>query len=121
MGFLARMIQEDFSGRQAREVEVPEWNKTLYVFPLTIGQLSAIEEEPNQYTRAARIIVTRGKNADGSPMFDEDDYKKMCSHGSVGRTSLEVIGRVAGELMADESSAVTVEQVDEEMEQREKN
>lgn len=121
MGFLASMISEDFAGRQAREVHVEEWDKTIYVYPLTIGQLSSIENESNQYTRAARIIVTRGKNADGSPMFDEDDYKKMCSHASVGRTSLAVIARVSGEIMADQLGAITSEEVDNESVGREKN
>jgi len=101
MGKLANEIIEDRAAATSRVVEVPEWERTIYVFPLTLGQLEAIENEVSRYRKSARAIVVRAKNADGSPMFDEDDFQKMITHSGSGRFTLPIIGRINQEIMAD--------------------
>ena len=101
MGKLAGMIESDFRNRKARVVEVPEWDMSLYIFPLTIGQLETIEAEVGIYKQACRAIVTRSKNEDGSPMFDEQDFAKMITHSGSGRFTLKILGRIKREIMAD--------------------
>lgn len=101
MGKLADEIQATFAARGSRTVTVPEWNgRVLTVFPITIGQLTKIQGESDNFRRAARIIQVRAKNADGSAMFDEVDLETLCSHG-VNAYGPVVVVRVAGEIMAD--------------------
>lgn len=120
MGKLASLIMEDFATRTAREVPVPEWDAVLYVFPLTIGQLNAIDTEVSGTLRAVRTIIVRGKQADGAPLFDEDDYKKMISHAGGGRFGPAVIARVANEIMADELTTEDPDALEEALADEEK-
>jgi len=114
MGKLASLILEDFATRTAREVEVPEWGFTLHVFPLTIGQWNAIEKEDTEALRAVRTIVVRGKAADGSPLFDNDDYEKMVSHASGDKFGPAIIARVAADIMNDQPAETADEVIDNE-------
>lgn len=101
MGKLADEVQAAFQARGSRTVTIPEWgNRVVTVFPITIGQLTKIQAETDDFRRAARIIQVRGKNADGSAMFDEVDFETLCTHG-IGQYGPKVIVRVAGEIMAD--------------------
>lgn len=81
MGALVKKIEEAFASKRANSVHVPEWGLTLTVFPITLGQLSRINEEVDVFRQAARTIQVRAKNPDGSPMFDDDDFEKLVSHG----------------------------------------
>jgi len=119
MGRLAALISEDFPAHDAQVVHVEEWGFDIYVFPLTIGQYNAIEREGSDSLRAARTIVARGKQADGSPLFDEEDYKKMVSHARGPKFGPAVIARVAAEIMTD-SPATAGPGVEEEIDDAEK-
>jgi hypothetical protein len=96
----ATEVRRAWDARQKRAITVPEWNRTLYVFPLTIAQLAKIQAETDNYRRLARIVETRGKNEDGSPMFDSADFEELCAYG-IGAFGIDIVARVAGEIMAD--------------------
>ena len=108
MSQLTADIQAAFATRASRTVEVPEWKRTLTVFPLTIAQLTKIQSETDPFRRAARIVQVRAKTPEGSPLFDETDMETLCMYG-IGDYGPVVIARVAAELMVDLPSAENVE------------
>ena len=93
MSAFADKIKAHYAGIALGSVEVPEWNLTLYVRPATIGQSAAILKESDQFRQACRMIQVRAKKEDGTPLFDEDDFSAMVSHGEV-----YVINRVVDEI-----------------------
>lgn len=97
-------VQKVHEARVARVVRVPEWDLDLYVFPLTIGQLSAINTEADPFRRAARIVQVRGKRPDGAPLLDAGDVDALCSYG-IAAYGPTVVVRVASEIMADDAEA----------------
>lgn len=97
MGKLSDRIEQNFRQASAKPVVVPEWGLTIYVFPLTLGQLSKIDAEEDPFKKAVRAIVVQAKHEDGSPMFDEEDYSKLLSHG-MGPYGPAVISRVRLEI-----------------------
>lgn len=98
MGKFADQVQANFATREAKVIEVPEWSMSLTVFPLTIGQLTDIEKEQDLYRKAAKIVCVRARTPEGRPLFDAEDFEKLCTHG-VGPYGPEVVARVAGEMM----------------------
>ena len=97
MGDLARKVGRAFKERKHRLVEVPEWGMTLHVFPLTLGQLSRINEETDPMKRLVRVIMVRARKEDGQPLFDIDDAEALVGEG-VGDYGPEVIMRVCTEM-----------------------
>lgn len=108
MGAFGKRVEQNYASRAVRQVHVAEWDLTLHVAPLTILQLQRIQSEADPFRRAARIVQVRGKDEKGLPLFDEQDYDLLCSHG-IGPYGPAVVARVAGELMADLPDAETVE------------
>ena len=100
MGAFAGKVRAVFDARESRVVSVPEWEQSFTVFPMTISQLQKIQGETDVFRRAARIIQVRGKNADGSPILNNDDFEELCGYG-VGKYGPAVTVRVAAEFMAD--------------------
>lgn len=100
MSGFADKVEKAYAGRQARVIRVPEWDLDLYVYPVTIGQISKINAEEDAVRRAARIVQVRGKTAEGKPALDENDLETLCMRG-VGPYGPQVIVRVAAEIMAD--------------------
>ena len=97
MGLLADKIERAFKDRQHRTVEVPEWGMTLHVFPITLGQLSRINEETDPMKRLVRIILLRARDDKGEMIFDNLDAEAMLAKG-IGLYGPEVIMRVCTEL-----------------------
>lgn len=108
MSGFSRRVEQAYAGRVTRTVQVPEWDMTLHVAPLTILQLKRIQAEDDPFMRAARIVQVRGKTEQGLPAFDEQDFETLCSHG-VGDFGPAVVARVAGEIMADLPTAEAAE------------
>lgn len=108
MGKLAAQIEKAFDRKKLRAVPVPEWDMTLYVYPLTLRQLSVINAEKDNFSRIARQLVVRAKDADGAPLFDEEDFEKLCSHG-MGPYGPEVVARVVVAMQAGDESAEDAE------------
>lgn len=96
MSGFSKRIKDAYAARSLRPVEVPDWDLTVYVGPLTVGQASRFSAEPDDFKRACRIIQVRAKKADGTPLFDEEDYDALISHGEA-----ELIARVASDIMRD--------------------
>jgi len=108
MGAFGKRVEAAYASRPIRQVTVPEWELTLHIAPLTILQLKRIQAESDTFARAVRIIQVRAKNEQGLPMFDEQDFDLLCSHG-VEQYGPAVVARVAGEIMADLPTAEAVE------------
>lgn len=108
MGAFGKRVEAAYASRSVRQVHVGEWDMTLYVAPLTILQLQRIQAEADPFRRAARIVQVRAKDEKGMPLFDEQDFDLICSHG-IGQYGPAVVARVAGEIMADLPDAETAE------------
>lgn len=94
MSAFAGKLKTAYTARALRAVEVPEWDMVLYVGAMTVGQASRFSAETDDFKRACRIIQVRAKKQDGSPLFDEEDFDAMVSHGVA-----DVIAGVAREIM----------------------
>ena len=94
MSQFAEKIKRHYAGLELGTIPVPEWDVVLHIRPATAGQSAAILEETDQFRQACKLIQVRAKNADGSPMFDEEDFRAMLTHGEVS-----VINRVVGEIV----------------------
>lgn len=90
----------DRVAKEPRQIVVPEWGRTLYVYPLTVQQMGAIAAEDNFGRRMARILLCRARNEDGSKMFSEDDFLSLVTKG-VGDYGPEVLARVVGQMSVD--------------------
>ena len=95
MSAFAEKIKSHYAGLPMGTVEVPEWGLTLHVRPATIGQSAIILKESDQFRQACRLIQIRGKKEDGFPVFDEQDFDAMVTHGEI-----TVINRLVDEIMA---------------------
>ena len=103
MGRLVSKIEAAFARKRVQQVKVPEWDLVLYVFPITIGQLATINAEADPYRRIVRSLVVRAKDQEGRPLFDEDDFDKLVSHG-VEAFGPDVVARVVREMQAADSA-----------------
>lgn len=97
MGRLAGKIAKAFESRQHRTIEVPEWGEIIHVYPITLGQLSRINEETDPMKRLIRVILVRSRNDKNELMYDNEDAEALLSQG-VGPYGPEVIMRVCNEL-----------------------
>ena len=95
MSAFAEKLKAHYAGIALGSIDVPEWGVTLFIRPSTIGQSAAILAEPDQFRQGVRLIQVRAKQEDGSPLFDEDDFSAMISHGETA-----VINRVVEQIMA---------------------
>ncbi len=111
MSAFRERVQAAWKARGCRVVRVPEWDLDLTVFPLTIGQISAINAETDPIRRAARIIQVRAKTPDGSRLLDDLDLEELCSYG-INAFGPSVVVRVAGEIMADFSAPAPAEEAE---------
>ena len=97
MGKLASKVTKAFQSRTHRVIEVPEWGETIHVFPITLGQLSRINEETDPMKRLVRIILIRARNEKGDLLFDNEVAEALLAQG-VGDYGPEVIMRVCTQL-----------------------
>jgi hypothetical protein len=94
MSAFAEKIKAHYAGLPMGSIEVPEWGLTVYVRPATIQQSATILKEPDQFRQACRLLQVRCRKEDGFPVFDEQDFEAMVSHGEVS-----VINRLVDEVM----------------------
>ena len=97
MSKLAGKVAKAFQSRTHRVIEVPEWGETIHVFPITLDQLSRINEETDPMKRLVRIILVRSRNEKGDLLFDNEDAEALLAQG-VGDYGPEVIIRVCTQL-----------------------
>ena len=101
MGSLAGKVGRAFKERKHRILEVPEWGMTLHIFPLTLGQLSRIQEETDPMKRLVRILMVRARDEKGEPLFDLEDCEALMAQG-VGDFGPDVVMRVCTQIGAGE-------------------
>lgn len=106
MGALKEKLRERYTTltQDMQQVHVPEWETDFYVAPVTIAQAAIIDSEVDDYRRAARIVQVRAKKADGSRMFDDEDFEAMITHGEA-----ELVGRVARSIMKTDRTREEIE------------
>lgn len=97
MSAFARKVAQAYKARASRVVHVPEWEMDIHVFPLTLGQLSRINEETDPIKRIVRVLMVRAKQENGEPLFDLEDAEALVSQG-VGGFGPDVVTRVCAEL-----------------------
>lgn len=94
-----KRLEQAYAERKCTAVKVPEWGVEFNVYPLTLGQLARIEEEPDAFRAAVRTIVVRARDADGLPLFSEEFFEKVLGRG-VGPFGPKVILRIRREIDA---------------------
>ena len=99
MGALARKINAAFTARKSRVVTVPEWGVDIHVFPITLGQLSRINEEKDPIKRMVEVVLIRSRKEDGTLLFDREDVEALIAEG-VGPYGPDVVTRVCAQLGA---------------------
>jgi len=99
MSAFSGKLKELRANAPMRSFEVPEWGLTVYVGPLTIGQVRAYSGEDDPFKRACRLIQVRAKDAEGQFLFDEEDYNTMIT---VGLT--DTVFKVAARIAEDDNS-----------------
>lgn len=97
MSAFASKVSRAFKERKHRILEVPEWGVTIHVFPLTLGQLSRIQEETDPMKRLVRVLMVRARKADGTPLFDLEDCEALLAEGVDG-FGPDVVMRVVTEI-----------------------
>ncbi len=97
MGVLSTRIGRAFKERPHRIVRVPEWDLEIYVYPLTLGQLSRINAETDMMKRLIETLLIRARDKDGELLFDREDADALFSQG-VGPYGPDVLIRVVSEL-----------------------
>lgn len=101
MSALAQKISRAFAERKYRVVRVPEWDMDIHVFPLTLGQLSRINEETDPMKRLVRVLMVRARDEKGQPLFDLADAEALMAEG-VGDYGPDVVARVCSQLGNDD-------------------
>ena len=103
MGALAGIIEAHYRQQDRQEITVPEWEgepyATLYVSPITLAQVAAINKETDPVLRCAKIVEVCAKDANGKRMFDDSDAAALRSWG-VGKFGPTLLTRIAGDIMA---------------------
>ena len=99
MSEIAQSIKKIYLEAEPDVLEVPEWDRKVFVFPMTIGQLMEINTEPDLSRRAAKIVAIRCRDENNRRILDDEDFEAICSHGT-GPYKPAVIARLSAELMA---------------------
>jgi hypothetical protein len=116
MSVFSDKVRAAFQAREARVVTVPEWGMELFIYPITLAQLEAIYEDDSDYGVAARTILVRAKNEDGSPAFTKGDLDELRKFG-VEDYGPAVIARIAREINAPDDLADDEQSADDVMEE----
>lgn len=101
MSSFASKIRREFGARKSKKIFVPEWELTIFVFPLTLGQLSRIREETDYQRRLCRALLVRARDEKGEPIFDAEDMDALFDQG-VDRYGIDVVTRVVSEMAESE-------------------
>lgn len=102
MSGFAKKIEANFGARKSRVIRVPEWdNLEIHVFPLTMGQISRIDEESDDMKRVIRKLIVRARKEDGTPIFDAEDAEALLAQG-VGPYGPDVVTRVVLEIQKED-------------------
>lgn len=88
-------------GAEPRQLEVPEWETTVYIKPaITLGQLGEILELTNSGKTAEAIALTaifRLLDAEGNPIFRKVERSEL-----MRSVDPDVLSRIVGEINSDD-------------------
>lgn len=90
-------FREQLSG-DPKEIEVPEWDLTIYYKPMSLktkGELNKYAENPFEY--AARALIIRSLNQDGTKMFRGTNYLEIMREVSPAVVERVVLAMAEGE------------------------
>lgn len=85
-----------FDAIGTREIEIPEWDTTLYVTPFTLAEKKALlkASKGDDVEFMTRTLILKAKDKEGEPVFQLDDKHKMMH--KVHPAVLErVVGKIA--------------------------
>ena len=97
MSKLIDSVVQHFSNLGVREIEVPEWEATLYVKNLTIEDKAKLNSHSQDdiHDYMVYAIIFGVVDSEGNPVFDIGDKVKLRRHASSA-----VVERVANEVLA---------------------
>jgi hypothetical protein len=90
-------VTAHFDTFETAKVEVPEWEMTIYVEPMTLQQQSALlkkSKKTDDVGAAVEAILMLAKDDQGNPLFTLEDKPVL-----MRKANPDVLGRVAAEIL----------------------
>ena len=93
--------------------EVPEWDTTVYFYPVSVGAQSRIRElvsdKANELQVNAAVVAINALDAQGQRLYSDEDMEKLVNEAD-REVVINVAARILGLLNPDGSEPDTVEQ-----------
>ena len=88
--------EEQFSSIQRKQIDVPEWNTTIYSKPLTLADKRKLTRntKPDDVTLFAEVLILKAENKEGNKMYSLEN-----KHDFMHSVDPEVVARVAQEIL----------------------
>ena len=103
MSEFTKELEKLFNDSDPEIVEAEGWPEPydkFWIWPITLGQLQAIDEETDVYKKAAKVLLVRCKTEDGKRIFTQHDIDKLMSHG-VGKFGPAMVVKLASAIQKD--------------------
>ena len=91
--------EEQFSSIQRKQIDVPEWNTTIYAKPLTLAEkrklyrnLGAKSEDVS--SMMVEALIMKAEDKDGKKLFTPDDRDRL-----MNKVAPDVVSAVATEIL----------------------
>lgn len=86
-----------FDAIGTREIEIPEWESTIYVTPFTLKEKRTLMKvaKGDDVEFLVRTLILKAKDKKGKAVFELDDKHKMAS-----QVHPAVLERVVGEMVS---------------------
>ena len=91
--------EEQFSSIQRKQIDVPEWNTTIYAKPLTLAEkrklyrnLGAKSEDVS--SMMVEALIMKAEDKDGKKLFTPDDRDRL-----MNKVDPDVVSAVATEIL----------------------
>ena len=91
--------EEQFSSIQRKQIDVPEWNTTIYAKPLTLAEkrklyrnLGAKSEDVS--SMMVEALIMKAEDKDGKKLFTPDDRYRL-----MNKVDPDVVSAVATEIL----------------------
>ena len=97
MGAALDKVVAHFGGLEVAAIDVPEWDMTIYVKPMTLKEQQALlrkTKDGDDATASVETLIMLAKDENGEPLFTLEDKPKL-----MRAASPDVVGRVAGEIL----------------------
>ena len=91
--------EEQFSSIQRKQIDVPEWNTTIYAKPLTLAEkrklyrnLGAKSEDVS--SMMVEALIMKAEDKDGKKLFTQDDRDRL-----MNKVDPDLVSAVATEIL----------------------